>query len=334
MVVKQFIAVCMIMMVLSLSACADQAPATTSTPAPATATITQPTPAPTQQPTSSLDALTTPTSRVIALEWAGYAAYQVQDGDTLANISERGGSLPLLVQRYNRLEGEPSVGRAVIVPQLPNTTSTLKSSPIVINKGETRQPWIALTLDAGKYSTPTLQMLDTLKERNIQITFFVTGTWIKENPDLIKRMVADGHEIGNHSLTHPDFTTISDQQIVSELEQTEQAFTDLLGMEYSIRPFFRPPYGALDDRVTATVIANGYLPIMWTFDSLDSVGEPKSADFLLQRITTHLPADQLRGAIILAHVGNQTTADALPAILDTFAAQGFEVRRLSDVLNP
>jgi hypothetical protein len=81
-----------------------------------------------------------------------------------------------------------------------------------------------------------------------------------------------------------------------------------------------------------TVIGQGYLPIYWTLDSLDSVGEPKTADFLLKRVTQTLAPVDLRNAIILAHCGSAATAEALPAILDTFAAMGFEVRPLSNVL--
>ncbi len=102
----------------------------------------------------------------------------------------------------------------------------------------------------------------------------------------------------------------------------------------STRPFFRPPYGAYDERVLLTVAHAGYLPIYWTLDSLDSIGEPKTPAFLLERVTGTLPPEELAGAIILAHCGSDATAHALPAILDRFAAMGFEVRMLSEVLGP
>ena len=78
----------------------------------------------------------------------------------------------------------------------------------------------------------------------------------------------------------------------------------------------------------------GYLPIYWTLDSLDSVGEPKTPEFLLERVTGKLTPQQLRGAIILAHCGSDPTADALPHILDRFAEMGFEVKKMSEVLGP
>jgi peptidoglycan/xylan/chitin deacetylase (PgdA/CDA1 family) len=84
--------------------------------------------------------------------------------------------------------------------------------------------------------------------------------------------------------------------------------------------------------VLRIVIANGYLPIFWTLDSLDSVGDPKSADFLVDRLTNTLAPDKRNGAILLAHCGNATTAEALPRILDAFAAQGLVVTTLSQSL--
>ena len=101
----------------------------------------------------------------------------------------------------------------------------------------------------------------------------------------------------------------------------------------STKPFFRPPYDAYNARVLSTAEGEGYLPIYWTFDSLDSVGAPKTPEFLLERITTKLPPAQMRGAIILAHCGSAPTADALPRILDRFAEMGFEVKKLSEVLD-
>jgi peptidoglycan/xylan/chitin deacetylase (PgdA/CDA1 family) len=254
----------------------------------------------------------------------------VQPGDTLPDLAARGGSTAELVQRYNRLHGLPPAGRALIVPRLAGHSSSLPASAPLVVQGHTAQPWVALTLDAGAGSAPVPRMLEVLRERNIQITFFLTGTWIEQNPDLARQIVADGHEVANHSLTHADFTQLSDAEMAHELAATEQLLHTTTGA--TTRPFFRPPYGAYDARVLQTVVDQGYLPIYWTLDSLDSVGQPKTPAFLLERTTATLPPDQLRGAIILAHCGSDATAEALPAILDRFAELGLEVRTLSEVL--
>lgn len=258
-----------------------------------------------------------------------FIAYRVQEGDTLEGVAQASGSLPELIRDYNRLNSDIYPQRPLIIPQIDPTTSVLQSQPIIVQRGANR-PAIALTLDAGADSAPTGAMLDILAERNIKITFFLTGDWIERNPDLTKRIVADGHEVGNHSTSHPDFRGLDENGMLLELQTMSERLYAVTGMRPA--PYFRPPYGAYDERVLRVVIANGYLPIFWTLDSLDSVGDPKSADFLVDRLTNTLAPDKRNGAILLAHCGNATTAEALPRILDALAAQGLIVTTLSQAL--
>jgi peptidoglycan/xylan/chitin deacetylase (PgdA/CDA1 family) len=221
-------------------------------------------------------------------------------------------------------------GRALIVPQLAGRDATLASEPLLVTRGRVDKPWVALTLDAGASAAPTPRMLKALRERHITITFFLTGQWIKDNPDLARQIAADGHEIANHTFTHRDLTRLGEAALRKELADTETLLKETAGV--SSRPLFRPPYGAYDEQVLRAVVGQGYLPIYWTLDSLDSVGEPKTPEFLLERVTGKLTPEQLRGAIILAHCGSDATADALPEILDRFAEMGFEVKKVSEVL--
>ncbi len=280
----------------------------------------QPTPIPSRSPAPE------PTPAPLA----DYAGHVVEQGETLATIAARGGSTPELIAGYNRLEGEPPTGHMLIVPRVAGAESTLESEPLLVQRGPTDKPWVALTLDAGADAAPVPAMLKTLREHNVKLTFFLTGKWIKDNPDLAREIVADGHEIANHSFTHPDMRHISDAAILEELADTEALLAEITGT--SSRPFFRPPFGAYDERVLRLLVGAGYLPIYWTLDSLDSVGEPKTPDFLFERVTAKLTPEKLRGAIILAHCGSQPTADALPRILDRFAEMGFEVKKVSEVL--
>jgi peptidoglycan-N-acetylmuramic acid deacetylase len=286
--------------------------------------LPSPTPAPTDAPLPS----PTPAPAVVAP--ADYAGHVVEQGETLASIAARGGSTPDLITRYNLLEGEPSAGRMLIVPRLEGAESTLPSAPLLVQRGPADKPWVALTLDAGADAAPVPAMLKTLRDHHVKITFFLTGKWIKDNPDLARQIVADGHEIANHSFTHPDMRNLSDAAILKELADTEALLAETTSA--SSRPLFRPPFGAYDERVLRLVVGAGYLPIYWTLDSLDSVGEPKTPDFLFERVTAKLGPEKLRGAIILAHCGSQPTADALPRILDRFAEMGFEVKKVSEVL--
>jgi len=300
-------------------------PTPAPTPAPTAPTVPSPTsmsmPLPTLAPTPA------PTAQAIA----GYIGHQVAPGETLETIAAAGGSTAELIAHYNLLDGDLQPGRALIVPQLTGIPSRLVSEPLLVQKGSAGRPWVALTLDAGASADPVPGMLATLREHHVRLTFFLTGKWIEDNPELTRQIIADGHEIANHSFNHPDLRKLSDDAIRKELVDTEALLDETAGGA-SMRPFFRPPFGAYDTRVLRLVEAEGYVPIYWTFDSLDSVGEPKTADFLLDRITNHLPPEQLRGAIILAHCGSQPTADALPRILDRFAEMGIEVKKLSEVL--
>jgi peptidoglycan-N-acetylmuramic acid deacetylase len=271
-----------------------------------------------------------PSPRPIVVGIVAYAGHIVAPGETLAALAEAGGSTPDLIAQYNRLDGEPPPGRALIVPRLAGRAATLASAPILVRKGRADKPWVALTLDAGADAAPVPGMLKTLREHNVKITFFLTGKWIKENPDLVRQIVADGHEIANHTFTHPDLTHLDDAPIRKELADTEALMQETAGA--TTRPLFRPPYGAYDERVLRVATGQGYLPIYWTLDSLDSIGAPKTPEFLLERITGALTTDQLRGAIILAHCGSAPTADALPKILDRFEEMGFEVKKVSEVL--
>jgi peptidoglycan/xylan/chitin deacetylase (PgdA/CDA1 family) len=248
----------------------------------------------------------------------------------LATIAKAAGSTPDLIARYNLLAGEPAAGRALIVPQLAGQDATLASQPLLVQRGRTDKAWVALTLDAGASAAPTPRMLKALRDRHITITFFLTGQWIKDNPDLARQIAADGHEIANHTFTHRDLTRLGDAALRKELVDTEALLKETAGV--SSRPLFRPPYGAYNESVLHAVVGQGYLPIYWTLDSLDSVGEPKTPEFLLERVTRKLAPEQLRGAIILAHCGSEATADALPKILDRFAEMGFEVKKVSEVL--
>jgi peptidoglycan/xylan/chitin deacetylase (PgdA/CDA1 family) len=304
-------------------------PAATPAPAPTTPPTALPIPSPTSMPMPLPTPSPTPAPTAQAI--AGYIGHQVAPGETLEAIAAAGGSTAELIAHYNLLDGNLQPGRALIVPQLTGMPSRLVSEPLLVQKGPAGKPWVALTLDAGASADPVPGMLATLRKHHVRLTFFLTGKWIEDNPELTHQIIADGHEIANHSFNHPDMRKLSDDAIREELADTEALLAEIGGA--STRPFFRPPFGAYDTRVLRLVEAEGYVPIYWTFDSLDSVGEPKTADFLLDRITNHLPPEQLPGAIILAHCGSQPTADALPRILDRFAEMGIEVKKLSAVLD-
>ena len=252
----------------------------------------------------------------------------MQTGETWPDLT-RWGVTAEAIQAYNhRSSAPPMAGEWLIIP----IAGPGEITPALIERGNAAQPRVAITLDAGADSAPTGRILDTLAERSVRVTFFLTGKWIQQNPDLTRRIVADGHEVANHSFNHGDFRELDDMTLRLELDTTEEAARSISGA--NTRPFFRPPYGAYDRRVLQQVIGAGYLPIYWTLDSLDSVGEPKTADFLFRRVTERLAGNAANGAIVLMHCGSQPTAEALPLILDHFAARGIKVVPVSEALGP
>ncbi|MGQ9894051.1 MAG: polysaccharide deacetylase family protein [Roseiflexus sp.] len=287
--------------------------------------VPSPSPAATPPPTTTVPPTFTaaPSFQVI-----GYTGHRVAAGETLEQIAARYRTSPALIETYNLIDAPLRIGRELVVPLLEPGDA---GEALLVQRGNPMRPWVALTLDAGAGAAPTPRILDTLRERGITITFFLTGRWMRANPDLVRRMVADGHELANHTMNHPDLTTLDDEAIRRELNETEAILHDI-APDAVIRPFFRPPYGAYNERVLRVALSEGYLPVYWSLDSLDSVGEPKTPEFLITRVTQKLSPDDLRGAIILAHCGSDATADALPGILNRFAAMGFEVRKLSDVV--
>ncbi|MBI2862010.1 MAG: polysaccharide deacetylase family protein, partial [Chloroflexi bacterium] len=199
------------------------------------------------------------------------------------------------------------------LPRRPATQS-LALGRLVI-RGDPSLPLVALTFDAGAGRGSAVELLATLRERGVRATFFLTGDWIKHNPDLVQQIVADGHELGNHTVSHPNLTELPDATIVAELEGVEEAVQRLAGA--STKPFYRPPYGAFNDRVRAVGAEAGYDTVYWTFDSADWRPEMDTQD-IIRRVERLMEP----GAVVVFHISPATTAAALPTLLDYLAQRG------------
>lgn len=258
-----------------------------------------------------------------------FRAHIVAPGESIVDLVHDAESIRTLL-RYNHLGSETlRPGQPLLIG------SHNRSDPIehvLVERGDPTKPRVALTFDAGASAAPTPKLLAALRDHGVHVTFFLTGKWMQDNPDLLRQIVADGHEIANHSFHHSNFTKLDDNAIRDELQTTDQIAQEIANVD--TRPYFRPPYGAYNKHVLDVAIDAGYLPIYWTFDSLDSVGAPKPPQFLVDRVTTHLVGDKLNGAIILMHCGSAATAEAVPTILDRFAAHGVQVVKISEVLGP
>ena len=184
---------------------------------------------------------------------------------------------------------------------------------------------VAFTFDGGASSVPTPAILKALKDAGVRATMFMTADFVERNPDLVVQMARDGHEFGNHTSTHPDMTTISDRAIVAELDKLESAVVALTGK--STRPWFRPPFGAIDDRVLRVVADQGYYSIMWTADSADWRTDIDSATVASRLLRYSEP-----GAIMIEHLGSPQSAEVLAGVLKALAGRGLSVGSLSEVV--
>ena len=177
-------------------------------------------------------------------------------------------------------------------------------------------PCMALTLDDGP-SGLTDGILDALRDRHASATFFMLGRNAQNRPDKVRRLSAEGHQIGNHSWNHPDLTTLSDDRIAAELRSTGDLLRSLSGQSVST---FRPPYGALNDRVLGVA---GMPAILWSVDTRDWAG-PSDADLSAYSIS----APRV-GTIMLMHDIQAGTARVMPQVLDGLLDRGFSLVTVS-----
>jgi peptidoglycan/xylan/chitin deacetylase (PgdA/CDA1 family) len=188
---------------------------------------------------------------------------------------------------------------------------------------------IAITFDAGANAECFDDLISALAAAHVHSTFFITGNFAQRHEPCAKAITKYGHELGNHTWSHPNLTKQSDEIVREEITRAEALLTDISGQ--SPRPRFRAPFGERNDRVLQIAANLGYRSIYWTIDSLDSVEPRKSPEFLINRITSRTDAE-LDGAIILMHVGEKSTADALPIIIADLQRRGFKLVTVSTLL--
>ncbi|NJP93630.1 polysaccharide deacetylase family protein [Nonomuraea sp. FMUSA5-5] len=181
---------------------------------------------------------------------------------------------------------------------------------------------IALTFDdgPGKYAGT---LLDTLKKYDAKATFFLEGQYVKSRPQFVKRMAAEGHELGNHSYSHPDFTKSEAGTIKSEIQKTQDAVKKAAGVEPKL---LRPPYGLADLQVSDIAAEFGMPMILWTAGSQD--WSSKNVD-AIQKQTLAVAKPN---GIILMHDWVKQTVDGMPALIKTLQSKGYHLVTVSDVV--
>lgn len=219
----------------------------------------------------------------------------------------------------------PSVGGPVPRNNVGNPSSNFsKDSGVSFSRVLVSGNYIAITFDDGPHPQNTPRLLDMLAQRNIKATFYVIGRSVDLYPGVLRRTVAEGHEIGNHSHTHRLLSKLGD----SELRQEMQRCQDAVGRAAGVRPrTMRPPYGGLLQRQRELVHSEfGYPTILWSVDPLDWKRPGPSV------VTSRILGGATAGGIVLAHDLHSQTVDAMPATLDGLLNRGFKFVTVSQLI--
>jgi peptidoglycan-N-acetylglucosamine deacetylase len=224
------------------------------------------------------------------------------------------------------------LGMKVKYDQTVNRTfisTNISNQAKVYKEGQTSEKLVALTFDDGPENHYTPRFLDILKEKGVPATFFVTGQQMNDFPDVMKRIVQEGHAIGNHTFRHPDLRTKWTSTVREELASTQQMMQKVVGRRSDI---FRPPYGAVTKADLVLLHELGLRTILWSVDTLDWSGV--SADQILEIVHR----DITPGGIILQHnfqYGQllEGSVEALPRMIDDLQKQGYQFVTVQTLLS-
>ncbi|WP_263708065.1 polysaccharide deacetylase family protein [Shouchella tritolerans] len=183
--------------------------------------------------------------------------------------------------------------------------------------------YVALTFDDGPHPEVTPRILDTLKKHDVKATFFMLGSQVEYYPELSNKVMEAGHEIGNHTMNHPDLTALEFNQIIEEMQQSNDIIEKATGRATTL---FRPPYGASNGNVEQIASGMGNSLVMWSVDSLDW----KSRDAVA--VNEEVMSNVSPGSIVLMHDIHPSTADALPQLLTSLEEQGYQMVTVSQLL--
>lgn len=278
------------------------------------------------------------------LTGAGLAAFLLAACQTARTQNEP----QVIVVPPDELSRNPSLGPAIAAPSatpmappagdstpapgaqapayasLPQSPAAAAPSRHSYNSCNVDGPYIAITFDDGPHAQLTPKLLDMLKERNIKATFFVVGQCAAEYPDIMKRMVAEGHEVANHSWSHPALTKLGADGVRKQIENTNNAIMQTAGVKPTL---MRPPYGATSAILNKRFAEDyGLKVILWSVDPLD--WKNRSAPVVRDRIVKGVHP----GAIILAHDIHASTVAAMPDTFDILLSKGYKFVTVSELL--
>ncbi len=182
---------------------------------------------------------------------------------------------------------------------------------------------IAISFDAAWGDQYTDGILDILDKYNVKTTFFLVGFWVDKYPDEVKKISDRGHDVENHSSTHPHMSKLSEEQIAIELNTTGDKIEKITGKKPTL---FRPPFGDYNNRLIETGKNNGYYTIQWDVDSLD--WKELGAQPVVDRVTRNVK----KGSIVLFHNNAKYVLEYLPLVIERLQKQGYEIVPISQLI--
>lgn len=212
-------------------------------------------------------------------------------------------------------------------PPIGNATSEFLKQYNSFYIGNTNEKKIYLTFDAGFENGYTPTILDILKKHKVPATFFVVGNYIKKNPELVKRMINEGHIVGNHTFTHPDMSKIAEfDSFKHEVESLENLFKECTGKD--IKKFYRPPQGKYCENNLKQAHELGYKTIFWSLAYVDwLVDKQPTKESAMEKLTKRIHP----GAIVLLHSTSKTNCEILDELLTKWEKDGYTFSSLEQL---
>ena len=203
----------------------------------------------------------------------------------------------------------------------------------IVRRGKSETSRVALTFDDGPSPIYTPQILDVLKEKGVKATFFLVGRHVEKYPEIARRIVAEGHEIGNHTYSHRDLVPATRAPVVKEVKKAERAIEAVCGQRTVL---FRPPRGIYSNAVRKTILKLGYTIILWSLSTQDwRLVSPK---FILKRVKRFCRPGSIilfhdSGALIKPEGGSRShTVEALPEVIDWLKENNYEITTISSLI--
>ena len=201
------------------------------------------------------------------------------------------------------------------------TAAEPKVNPVYRVASDKKQ--VAISFDAAWGNEETTQLLEILDKYKVKATFFLVGDWVDKFPDDVENIAAKGHDIGNHSDTHPHLPQLSEEKAGAEIAACNEKIEALTG---HCPTLFRPPYGDYNNMVVNTVKSMGMYCVQWDVDSLD--WKDPSPEQLTQNVLKKVTD----GSIVLMHNGAKNTPAALPSIIEGIQDKGYEIVLIKDLI--